>query len=143
MRYLCNKGEPVPLHPPPGVGPSFLDKGKEVAGHVADSMDTIATRVPHQCRREIRTASGVLSGAGGAGCCVGRAASEPAPGERARLAGDDTESAARLLEYAFVSTVEVNELFMPAVEQLYAALQEAEASAAMLEARFSRGHRRG
>ena len=68
--------------------------------------------------------------------------SEPAPGERARLALDHTEGAARLLEDAFVSVIGENELFMPAVEQLYAALQEAEASVTVLEARLSWGHRR-
>lgn len=69
--------------------------------------------------------------------------SEPARGERARLALDDAQSAARLLEGAFVSAVEENELFMPAVEQLYVAQQEAEASVTVLEAWLPRGHRRG
>ena len=47
-----------------------------------------------------------------------------------------TERAARLLEGAFVSIIEENELFVLAAERLYAALQEAEASAALLEARL-------
>ena len=109
---------------------------------MADSVDTVSTKLRHHRRRETRSASGVPSGAEGAGCCVGGEASEPAPGERARHALDRTESAARLLEYAFVSTVEENELFMPAVEKLYAALQEAEASVTVLEARLPQGQQR-
>ena len=54
---------------------------------------------------------------------------------------DGAESAARLLEDAFVSIVEENELSMPAVEQLYVALQEVEVT--VLEVRLPRGHRRG
>lgn len=107
---------------------------------MTDPVDTVSTKLRHHRRRETRAASGVPSGAEGTSCCVGGAASEPAPGDRSRLALDDTESAVRLLESAFVSAVEENELFMPAVEQLYAALQEAEVSAAML--RFSRGQQR-
>jgi hypothetical protein len=55
---------------------------------------------------------------------------------------DETQSAARLLEDAFVSMVEENGLYMPAVEQLYAALQEVEVTVTVLEARLPRGHRR-
>ena len=110
---------------------------------MADPADTASTKSPHHRRRETRAASGVPSGAGGAGCRAGGAAWEPAHGERARLALDDTGSAARLLEGAFVSMVEENELSMPAVEQLYAALQEAEAAVTVLEARLPRDHRRG
>lgn len=111
---------------------------------MADPAGTASTKLPHHRRRETRTPSGVPTVAGGAGFCAGGAASSgPAPGERARLALDDAESAARLLEEAFVSMVEENELSMPAVEQLYAALQEAEASVAVLEARLPRSHRRG
>ena len=111
---------------------------------MADPTGTASTKLPYHRRRETRTPSGAPSGAGGAGFCVGGdASSEPAPGERARLALDDAGSAARLLEEAFVSMVEENELSMPAVEQLYAALQEAEASVAVLEARVPRGHIRG
>lgn len=105
---------------------------------MADPMYKASTKLPR--RRETRADPGGPSGAGDGGLCVGGAASEPAPGERMRLALDDTGSAARLLEDAFVSTVEEDELFMPAVEQLYAALQEADASVTVLEARLSRGH---
>ncbi len=102
-----------------------------------------SAKLPYHRRRETRAASGVPSVARDAGWCVGGAASEPAPGERTRLALDDTESAARLLEDAFVYAVGENELFMPAVEQLYAALQKAEVSVSVLEARLSQGHGRG
>ena len=108
---------------------------------MADPAGTASTKLLHHRRRETRTPSGVPSVAGGAGCRVGGAAPEPATGERARLALDDAGSAARLLEDAFVSLVEENELSMPAVEQLYAALQEAEV--AVLEARLPRGRRPG
>ncbi len=110
---------------------------------MADPVGTASTKLPYHRRREPRAAPGAFSGAGDAGCCVGGAATEPASGERVRLALDHTEGAARLLEAAFVSVVEENELFMPAVEQLYAALEEAEVSAAVLEARLSQGQRRG
>lgn len=111
---------------------------------MADTADAASTKSPHHCRRETRAASGVPSVAQGAGCRVGGgASSEPAPGERARLALDDAESAARLLEDAFVSMVEEDELSMPAVERLYAALQEAEAAVGVLEARLPRVPRAG
>ena len=111
---------------------------------MADPVGTASRRLPHHRRRETRAASGVPSAAGGAGCRVGGgASSEPAPGERARLALNGAESAARLLEEAFVSMVGEDELSLPAVEQLYAALQEAEAAVGVLEARIPRGHRRG
>lgn len=118
-------------------------ESEEEARHVADLVCTAATKLPHHRRRETRAASSVSSGARDAGCCVGGAASEPAPEERTRLALDDPESAARQLEDTFVYAVEENELFMPAVEQLYAALQKAEVSVTVLEARLSQGHRRG
>lgn len=110
---------------------------------MTDPASTASTKLSHHRHRENR-ASGAPPVAGGAGRRVGgSAASDPAPGERARLALDDTESAARLLEGAFVSMVGENELSMPAVEQLYAALGEAEAAVTVLEARLSLGHRRG
>lgn len=59
------------------------------------------------------------------------------------LALDRTEKAAWLLEEAFLSAVGEDELFTPAVEQHYAALQQAEASASALEARLLLSHRRG
>ena len=110
---------------------------------MADPAGTASTESPHPRRRETRAASGVPSGAGGAGGRAGGAAWEPGGGERARLALDDTGSAARLLEDAFVSVVEEDELSVPAAEQLYAALQEAEAAVGVLEARLPRGHRGG
>ena len=109
---------------------------------MAAPVGTASTKLPHHRRRETRAASGAPLLAGGAGCCAGGAASsDPASGERARLALDGAESAARLLEDAFVSIVEENELSMPAVEQLYVALQEVEVT--VLEVRLPRGHRRG
>ena len=111
---------------------------------MADPADAASTKSPHHRRRETRAASGVPSAAQGAGCRVGGgASSEAAPGERARLALDAAESAARLLEDAFVSMVEENELSMPALGRLHAALQEAEAAVGVLEARLPRGHRHG
>ncbi len=109
---------------------------------MADPVDTTSTKLPHHRRRETRSASGVPSRAGGAGCCGGGAASELAPGKRAHLALDDPEKSTWLLEEAFLLMVEENELFMPAVEQLYAAVQEAEASVTVLEARRPQGHQR-
>ena len=109
---------------------------------MADPAGTASTKLPHHRHRENR-ASGAPPVAGGAGRRVGGATSDPAPGERARLALDDTESAARLLEGAFVSMIEENELSMPAVGQLYAALQEAEVAVTVLEARLPLGHRHG
>ena len=110
---------------------------------MTDPASTASTKLPHHPSRETRSAAGAPPGAGGAGCRAGGAAREPARGERARPALDDTGSAARLLEGAFVSMVEENELSMPAVEQLYAALEETEAAVTVLEARLPRGHRRG
>ena len=77
---------------------------------MADPVGTASTKLPHHRHRETRAALGVPSVAEDA------AASHAAFGERAHFALDDTESAARLLEDAFVSLVEENELSMPAVE---------------------------
>ena len=111
---------------------------------MADPVGPAPTKSPHHRRRETRSASGLPSAARGAGCRVGGgASSEPPPGERARLALDDVEGAARLLEEAFVSMIEEDELFMPAVGRLYAALQEAETAVGVLEARLPQAHRRG
>lgn len=74
---------------------------------------------------------------------VGATASEYLREERAPRALHQTKEATRLLERAFVSLVEENELSMPAVERLYAALEEAEASVAALEARRPRSRQRG
>ncbi len=61
---------------------------------------------------------------------IGIRTEEPAP--RYTQAGhtlDQTERAARLLERAFASMVEQEELCMPALERLYAALRETEEAA--------------
>lgn len=74
---------------------------------------------------------------------MGVAVADPADEERVRFALDCTERAVRLLEAAFSFAVGENRLSMPAVERYYAALVQAEASAAALEARLlMRGHRR-
>ena len=70
------------------------------------------------------------------GSSLGRATPEPTREERMRRTLCHTDRAARLLEEAFLSMIEENELFVLAVERLYVALHEAEASAALLEARL-------
>lgn len=107
-----------------------------------DPAGKASTELESQRRLEVQAASSFPPRVRRLDSCVGVAASDMADEERGRLALDRTEKAARLLEEAFLFVVGENELFMPAVEQHYAALQEAEASAAVLEARLLWSHQR-
>ena len=119
-------------YPPPNTSPPLdCDEGK--VKRVEDPLSKARARCGERRRCEAPAASGFVPGAQGPGSSVGGATPEPAREERTRRTLGHTERAARLLEGAFASMIEENELFMPAVERLYAALQEAEASAAVLE----------
>ena len=101
-----------------------------------DSASRARARWGKHRRSEVPAAAGFIPGARDPGSSVEGATPEPTREERMRRTLYHTERAARLLEGAFVSIIEENELFVLAAERLYAALQEAEASAALLEARL-------
>lgn len=110
---------------------------------MTDPAGKALTKLESQRRPEAQAASGFPPVARRPDSYVSVAASDLADEERVRLALDRTEKAARLLEAAFLFAIGENELLTPAVEQHYAALQQAEASAVALEAQLLRSHRRG
>lgn len=89
-----------------------------------DPAGNALTKSESQRRPEPQAASGFPPRVRRPDSSVGVAASGLTDEERVRLALDRTK-AARLLEAAFLFAVGENELFTPAVEQHYAALQEA------------------
>lgn len=81
-------------------------------------------------------ASGIPAEGPGAGSPVGARTPEPACEKGTHRALNEAGHAAWLLERAFVSMIEQEELSMPALGQIYAALREAEASVVAIEARL-------
>lgn len=74
---------------------------------------------------------------------LGTTTYEPAREEGVSRALELTGRATRLLGWAFVSMIEQEELSMPALERLYAALQETEAAAVAIEETRSKKPRHG
>ncbi len=107
-----------------------------------DPAGNALTKSESQRRPEPQAASGFPPRVRRPDSSVGVAASGLADEERARLALDHGEGRAAPRGGLLVRGRE-NELFTPAVEQHYAALQEAEASAAALEAQLLWSHQRG